>query len=77
MIFFSAKSVKSFVGNCSADILERISTMQLFSLGEPTANALKNYSINKIIKPKYPDIYKLADLIYQTSNSKKKKEVCH
>ena len=23
------------------------------------------------------DIYKLADLIYQASNSKKKKEVCH
>ena len=77
MIFFSAKSVKSFVDNCSADILERISTMQLFSLGEPTANALKNYSINKIIKPKYPDIYKLADLIYKASNSKEKKELCH
>ena len=77
MIFFSAKSVKSFMGKCSADILERISTMQLFSLGEPTANALKNYSINKIIKPKYPDIYKLLNLINKASNSKKKKEVCH
>ena len=40
MIYFSAKSVKSFMGKCSADILERLSTMQLFSLGEPTANDL-------------------------------------
>ena len=69
MVFFSAKSVKSFMDNCSTDILERISRMQLFALGDPTAKVLRNYSINKIIKPKYPDIYMLSDLIYEISKT--------
>ena len=77
MVFFSTKSVKSFMDNCSTDILERISRMQLFALGDPTAKVLRNYSINKIIKPKCPDIYKLADLIYKASKSQAKKELCH
>ena len=67
MVFFSSKSVKSFMDNCSTDILNNIAGMQLFALGTPTSRILKNYSTQGIIKPKYPDIYALSDLIYELS----------
>ena len=73
MVFFSSKSVKSFMDNCSTDILEQITKMQLFALGNPTSNVLREYSSNKIIKPKYPDIYILSDLIYEASENEDKK----
>ena len=55
------------------EILNQIAKMQLFALGNPTYKTLENYSEKKIIKPKYPDIYKLSDLIYETSGTKEKK----
>ena len=67
MVFFSSKSVQSFMDNCSADILNEIRKMQLFALGNPTSKVLREYSINQIIKPKYPDIYMLSDLVYDIS----------
>ena len=67
MVFFSSKSVQSFMDNCSADILNVIETMKLFALGNPTSKVLREYSINQIIKPKYPDIYMLSDLVYDIS----------
>ena len=67
MVFFSCKSVKSFMDKCSVDILNEIGKMQLFALGNPTSKVLREYSINKIIKPKYPDIYMLSDLINEIS----------
>ena len=73
MVFFSSKSVQSFMDNCSADILNEIGKMQLFALGNPTSKVLREYSINKIIKPKYPDIYMLSDLIYEISVTKGKR----
>ena len=73
MVFFSSKSVKSFMDNCSADILNKIGGMQLFALGTPTSKILGNYSIQSIIKPKYPDIYTLSDLIYKMSIAEEKK----
>ena len=72
MVFFSSKSVKSFMDNCSADILNNIGGMQLFALGTPTSKILGNYSTQRIIKPKYPDIYTLSDLIYKASISEEK-----
>ena len=72
MVFFSSKSVKSFMDNCSADILNNIAGMQLFALGTPTSRILENYSTQRIIKPKYPDIYTLSDLIYKASISEEK-----
>ena len=47
--------------------------MQLFALGTPTSRILKNYSTQGIIKPKYPDIYTLSDLIYEESIAEEKK----
>jgi len=73
MVFFSSKSVKSFMDNCSADILNNIGGMQLFALGTPTSKILGNYSTQRIIKPKYPDIYTLSDLIYKMSIAEEKK----
>jgi uroporphyrinogen-III synthase len=73
MVFFSSKSVKLFMDNCSVDILNNIAGMQLFALGTPTSMALGKYSIQSIIKPKYPDIYALSDLIYKMSIAEKKK----
>ena len=73
MVFFSSKSVKLFMDNCSADILNNIAGMQLFALGTPTSMALGKYSIQSIIKPKYPDIYTLSDLIYKMSTAEEKK----
>ena len=73
MVFFSSKSVESFMDNCSADILTKISRMKLFTLGMPTSKVLGKYSRNKIIKPKYPDIYLLSDLIYETSEIEEKR----
>ena len=73
MVFFSAKSVKSFMDNCSDGILNYIAGMQLFALGNPTSRVLGNYSTQKIIKPKYPDIYTLSDLIYEASIAEEKK----
>ena len=75
MIFFSAKSVKSFMDNCSDEILNYIAGMQLFALGNPTSRVLGNYSTQRIIKPKYADIYTLSDLIYAASGTEKKKYV--
>ena len=72
MVFFSSKSVQSFMDNCSADILHNIAGMQLFALGAPTSKALRNYSANKIIKPKHPDIYTLSDLLYKASIAEEK-----
>ena len=72
MAFFSSKSVKIFMDNCSADILNNIAGMQLFALGTPTSKALRNYSANKIIKPKHPDIYTLSDLLYKASIAEEK-----
>ena len=72
MVFFSSKSVKSFMVNCSTDILEKIKSMQLFALGNPTAKVLRDFSANKIIKPKYPDIYMLSDLINKASETEVK-----
>ena len=72
MVFFSSKSVKSFMENCSTDILEKIKSMQLFALGNPTAKVLRDFSANKIIKPKYPDIYMLSDLINKASETEVK-----
>ena len=59
--------------NCSTDILNQVKNMQLFALGNPTSNTLENYSIKSIIKPKYPDIYRLSDLIYEASSTEEKK----
>ena len=73
MVFFSSKSVKIFMDNCSADILNNIAGMQLFSLGAPTSRVLENYSEKKIMKPEYPDIYTLSDLIYKMSIAEEKK----
>ena len=73
MVFFSSKSVQSFMDNCSPDILHNIAGMQLFALGTPTSMALGKYSIRSIIKPKYPDIYTLSDLIYKMSIAEEKK----
>ena len=73
MVFFSSKSVKSFMDNCSADILFQISRMKLFALGKPTSKVLSRYSENKIIKPKHPDIYILSDLIYEISEAEAKR----
>ena len=73
MVFFSSKSVKSFMDNCSIDILNQITNMQLFALGNPTSRVLENYSVKKIIKPQYPDIYMLAELIYETAQKEEKK----
>ena len=67
IVFFSSKSVKSFMDNCSDHILNNILEMQLFALGAPTSRVLGNYSEKKIIKPEYPDIYTLSDLIYKAS----------
>ena len=75
MTFFSSKSVKSFMDNCSVEILNYISGMQLFALGNPTSRVLGNYSTQRIIKPKYPDIYNLSDLIYNVSIPEEKKEL--
>ena len=61
------------MNNCSIDILEQIKRMQLFALGNPTSKVLRNYSENKIIKPNYPDIYKLSDLIYDASKTEVKR----
>ena len=72
MVFFSSKSVKSFMDNCSTDILKNIAGMQLFALGASTSRILENYSTHRIIKPKYPDIYTLSDLIYKASISEEK-----
>ena len=69
MVFFSSKSVKSFMDNCSDHILKNISGMQLFALGTPTSRVLENYSAKRIIKPEYPDIYILSDLIYEASGN--------
>jgi len=69
LVFFSSKSVKSFMGNCSTDILNQIARMQLFALGNPTSKTLGNYSEKNIIKPKFPDIYKLSELIYKASET--------
>ena len=55
--------------NCSAHILKDIAGMQLFALGTPTSRVLENYTPQRIIKPKYPDIYTLSDLIYKASIS--------
>ena len=49
-----------------------IGKMKLFALGNPTSKILREYSINQIIKPKYPDIYTLSDLIYSASISEEK-----
>ena len=73
MVFFSSKSVKLFMDNCSADILNNIAGMQLFSLGTPTSRVLGKYSTQSILKPKYPDIYTLSDLIYKMSIAKEKR----
>jgi len=73
MVFFSSKSVKLFMDNCSVDILNNIAGMQLFALGTPTSRILKNYSTQGIIKPKYPDIYILSDLIHEESIAEEKK----
>jgi uroporphyrinogen-III synthase len=73
MVFFSCKSVKSFMDNCSDHILNNISGMQLFSLGAPTSRVLENYSEKKIMKPEYPDIYTLSGLIYEASIAEEKK----
>ena len=70
MVFFSSKSVITFMDNCSTDILNYIAGMQLFALGTPTSKILKNYSTQGIIKPKYPDIYTLSDLIYKARNGR-------
>ena len=58
--------------NCSIDILEKIKSMQLFALGNPTAKVLRDFSVNKIIKPKYPDIYMLSDLLNKASETEVK-----
>ena len=73
MVFFSSKSVKSFMDQCSTDILEKIKSMQLFALGNPTAKVLRDFSANKIRKPKYPDIYMLSDLINEASEAEVKR----
>ena len=73
MVFFSSKSVKLFMDNCSVDILDNIAGMQLFALGTPTSRVLENYTTQRIIKPKYPDIYTLSDLIYKMSIAEEKK----
>ncbi len=73
IVFFSSKSVKSFMDNCSDHILNNILEMQLFALGAPTSRVLGNYSEKKIIKPEYPDIYTLSDLIYKESILERKK----
>ncbi len=75
MVFFSSKSVKSFMNNCSDHILNNISEMQLFALGTPTSRVLENYSAKRIIKPKYPNIYNLSDLIYEASETETKNHV--
>ena len=69
LVFFSSKSVKLFMDNCSAHILNNIAGMQLFALGNPTSRSLEDYSAKRIIKPKYPDIYTLSDLIYEASET--------
>jgi uroporphyrinogen-III synthase len=73
MVFFSSKSVKIFMDNCSTDILNYIGGMQLFALGNPTSKALENYSEKRIIKPKYPNIHTLLDLIYEALETEEKK----
>ena len=73
MVFFSSKSVITFMDNCSTNILNYIAGMQLFALGNPTSKALENYSEKSIIKPKYPNIHILSDLIYAASEAKEKK----
>jgi uroporphyrinogen-III synthase len=73
MVFFSSKSVKTFMDNCSTDILNYIAGMQLFALGNPTSKALENYSEKRIINPKYPNIHTLSDLIYEASETEEKK----
>ena len=73
LVFFSSKSVKLFMDNCSAQILKNIAGMQLFALGTPTSRVLENYATQRIIKPKYPDIYTLSDLIYEESIAEEKK----
>jgi len=67
MVFFSSKSVKLFMDNCLDHILKNISEMQLFALGTPTSRVLESYSAKRIIKPEYPNIYTLSDLIYKES----------
>ena len=74
MVFFSSKSVKSFMDKCSEDILNNIAGMQLFALGNPTSRVLENYSTQRIIKPKFPDIYTLSDLIYEASKAEERKD---
>ena len=61
------------MNKCSTDILDKIIKMQLFALGNPTSKVLRNYSENKIIKPNYPDIYKLSDLLYEVSETEVKR----
>ena len=73
ILFFSSKSVKSFMDKCSDGILNYIAGMQLFALGNPTSSILGNYSTQRIIKPKYPDIYTLTDLLYEASIAEEKK----
>ena len=73
MVFFSSKSVKVFMDNCSDEILNKIERMKLFALGKPTCNSLQKYSIRRIIKPKYPNIYMLSDLIYKVAEAEEKK----
>ena len=70
MVFFSSKSVKTFIDNCSSDILNYIIEMQLFSLGTPTSKILQKYSKKRVIKPDYPEIYKLSDLVYKFAKEK-------
>ena len=43
MVFFSSKSVKIFMDNCSTDRINQIARMQIFALGNPTAKVLENY----------------------------------
>ena len=73
MVFFSSKSVNSFMDNCTNKVLNYIMGMQLFALGNPTSKVLGNYSTQRIIKPNYPDIYTLSDLLYEASISAEKK----
>ena len=69
MVFFSSKTVKSFMDYCSVDILKQIERMQLFALGNHTSKTLGKYSIKKVIKSNYPDIYILSDLIHKVSQT--------
>ena len=73
IVFFSSKSVKTFMDNCSIDILNYILEMQLFGLGIPTSKILQKYSKKRILKPNYPEIYKLSDLVYKVAKEKIKK----